>query len=1042
LTFLTEISLKKASVTLLIAIALVAGGVYAALNINQELMPDINLPLITVITVQPGAAPQDIAADVTAPVEGAIASTPRLKELSSVSAENMSVVIAQFDFSADMEAAEQEVSRALNAVTLSADAGSPRVTRLNINQMLPVVQFSLSSKTGAGTAELERIARTALVPRIQSIDGVQSVDVIGGVGKQIDIVLDMARITELKLSTVQIAGVLQANNVSIPSGAIGTDEGFLPLRTVSQLTSLEDVQNLVVGFDTTGEGLPAPVKLEDVAAVGVTESPASGLSRTNGKPSVSVVVTKTQDGNTVKVANTALEQVAEVQKIYGDAVTFTTVMDSSTMVEDSIAGLTREGAIGAAAAVIAIWLFLLSFRSAIATAVSIPLSIVVAVLVLFMQGFTLNILTLGGLAMAIGRVVDDSIVVLENIFRHVQESDDLNAAIISGTREVSVAIFGSTMTTIAVFLPLGFAGGMVGVLFRPFALTVTIALLASLVVALTVVPILARFLVGRRQLGRWVARDRQQTTLQRAYTPVLRWALAHRALTLLIAAILFVGSLGLTQVIPTTFMSHGGEKEFYASISLPPESGTPDMAIEKAIEAETIIAGLPGVDVYSTSINLGTGAQQDIMSLGRMLQGQGALGASVTVRLYPDADLPAVTAMARQRLAAMDGALTSVSGGSAEDMYSALEVSVTGDDPDAVKAAAIDILAAVRDTTGVTDVSSAAVVSRSEVAVEVNPKLALGAGLTGAQVAMLIRQLTTGQTVTTVHIDGEPLDVVMRADPAAVGTVEALSALTVGSFGETSIPLSAIAGINYRQAPAQITRLNQKPSATVSGTITAENTGEANREIVNRVDSVSLPPGVEVTYGGVQQQFMESFNTLYVGIAAGVVIVYIVMVLVMGSLISPFVIMFTLPLASIGALALLAITGRALSMSSLFGVLMLVGIVVTNGIVLIDFVNQLRGRGMSVRDALMEGGRLRLRPVLMTAVTTMLAMLPIALGFTEGAVMASDLATVVIGGLFSSTLLTLVVVPVVYSLLEGLRTRVTRAPTPTPEPQPAPTAGA
>jgi len=1041
LSFITEISLKKASVTLLIAIALVAGGIYAALNINQELMPDINLPFITVITIQPGASPRDIETDVTARVEGAIANTPGLDELISISAENMSVVAAQFDFGADMEQAEQEISRALNTVTLPADAGTPRVSRLNINQMLPVVQVSLSSKTGLDTAELEQVARTALVPQIERIDGVQSVDVIGGVGRQIDIVLDMARMAELNLSTHQIAGILQASNISIPSGTVGTDEGLLPLRTVSQLTSLQDIQDLLVGLDTTAEGLPTPVKLKDVATVRVTESPASGLSRTNGKPSVTVVVTKTQDGNTVKVANTALERVAEVQKTYGDAVTFTTVMDSSTMIEDSIAGLTREGLIGAVAAVLAIWLFLMSLRSALAAAVSIPLSLVVAVLVLFLQGFTLNVLTLGGLAMAVGRVVDDSIVVLENIYRHVQEGEDVQSAVITGTREVAVAIFGATMTTVAVFLPLGFAGGMVGILFRPFALTITVALLASLVVALTVVPILARFLIGRGRIVRLLATDDRRTAIQRAYTPVLRWALAHRAWTLVIAAVLFAGSLGLTRVIPTTFMSHGGEKQFYADISLPPEIGTPDMAIEKAIEAEQIIAALPGdvVQVQNSSISLGAGGQQDIFSLGRLFSGQGVLGASITVTLRPDADLDAVSAMARERLGAMEDALVSVSGGSSEDMYSALDVSVTGDDPEAVKTAALDILEAVKDTPGTVGVASAAIAHRSEVAVDVDPKLALGAGTTGAQVAMLIRELTVGQTVTTLHVDGESLDVVMRADPEAVGTIEALSDLTVGSFGDMAIPLSSVATIARRDAPAHITHLGQKPSASVTGTIIAENTGEVNREIRDRVDAVPLPPGVEVSYGGVQEMFAESFNTLIIGIAAGVVIVYIVMVLVMGSLLSPFVIMFTLPLASIGALAALALTGRALSMSSLFGVLMLVGIVVTNGIVLIDFVNQLRNRGMTVHEALTEGGRLRLRPVLMTAVTTILAMIPIALGLTEGAIMAAELATVVIGGLFTSTLLTLVVVPVVYSLIEGLRNRLTRAPAPTPTPEPAPT---
>ena len=1021
MSFLTEISLKKASVTLLVAIALVAAGIYAALSINQELMPDIDFPLVTVVTAQPGGSPEDIAAEITAPLEGAVASVAGIKSLQSVSAENFSILIAQWDYGYDMKAAADEVSNAVNGVSLPPGATRPDVTRLNLNEFLPVVQLSLSGDMS--TAELERVARTSLVPRIDGISGVHAVDIIGGTGQQLEVVLDTGRMNELGLTTQQVSGVLQASNISIPAGTVGTDTGVLPLRTISQLESLEEIEKLFVGLDTTGD-VPAPIALKDIATVQIAKQTASGVSRINGLPSVGVTVSKMQGANTVRVANAIMEEVEAVRESYGDGLRIDTILDQSTFIEESITGLTREGLIGAAAAVIAIWLFLMSFRSAIAAAVSIPLSLVVAILVLFLQGFTVNILTLGGLAIAVGRVVDDSIVVLENIFRHVQEGDDLNTSVLEGTREVAVAIFGSTMTTVAVFLPLGFVGGIVGVMFRPFALTVTIALLASLVVALTVVPILARFLVGRRQLGTRRDPGDRRTVLQRGYTPILRWALSHRALTLVIAALLFFGSLVLVRFIPTAFIPSSGEKEFYASISLPADLSTPEKAIEKAIEAEEIIAALPDVDTYSTLISLGTGTGVDIMSLGRMLQGGGTRGASITVRLHDDADLKAVEEMAREQLRTIEG-VHSIVEGSHQDLSSSLEIAVTGAEPDVVKAAALDVLAAVNGTPGVIDVSSAAVVSLSEVAVDVDPARALGVGLTGAQVGMGLRELTVGQTVPSVRLDGQAMDVVMRADKAGIGDVEALGALTIGSFQGIPIPLSAIATIEKRDAPAQISRRSQKPAATITGTIIAENTGEVNADIVERVDAVPLPPGVEIVYGGIQQQFMEAFNDLYFGIIAGVVIVYIVMVLVMGSLLSPFVIMFCLPLASIGALAALAITGRALSMPAMFGVLMLVGIVVTNGIVLIDFVNQLRGRGLSVRDALMEGGRLRLRPVLMTAATTILAMIPMSLGFTEGAVIASELATVVIGGLFTSTLLTLVVVPVVYSLVEGLRRRVT-----------------
>ena len=1009
---------------MLIAIALVIGGVYAVLNINQELTPDMNLPLVTVIAMQPGAGPQDIANEVSAPLEAAIANVAGLKRLQSVSAESFSIVIAHFDFGHDMKAAEREITQSVSDAQLPADVGTPQVMRIDINQLLPVVYLSLGGDIGA--EELERIARQELVPSIEAINGVQSVDIIGGVTRQVAVVLDPQKMRESGVTMQQVTGVLQANNISIPSGAVVTDDSVLPVRTVSQLTSLSQIEEMVVGFQVQEGQPPRPIQIKDIASVQISPSPTGSISRTNSKPSVGISVTKTQQGNTVRVAN-AVEQVArDVQEKLGDRVEIVTILDQSDYIEESIAGVSREGVAGAAAAVIAIWLFLLSFRSAIVAGVSIPFSVVVAVLVLYFQGLTLNILTLGGLAIAVGRVVDDSIVVLENIFRHVQEGDDLNKAVLNGTRQVATAIFGSTMTTIAVFLPLGFAGGIVGLLFRPFALTVTYALLASLVVALTVVPILARFFIGRLQLGRHREPAQQQTVLQRGYTPILGWALQHRVWTLVIAAALFVGSFALLPLIPTTFFPQQGEKMFTANVSLPPGAGSPEKTIAKVLEAEQVIDGLPGVDMYNTSIALGGG--DDMMALERAMMGQSISGASIIVILSPDADLEAAKEMARERLGNLEGVLTSIGGGGPEDMNSQLEVSVTGQDLELVQAAALQILDEVRDIDGVRDVSSVTGVSQPELAINVDPQKALAVGLTGAQVALLVRELMVGQTVTRVHLDGdESLDLVVQADPNQVANLDALLNLPVGS--PLAVPLSSIATIDQTLAPAQLTRLDQRPSATVSGTITAANTGEVTSEVERRINGLDLPAGIDVEYGGVLEMFQESFNTLYVGIGAAIIIVYIVMVLVMGSLLSPFVIMFTLPLASIGALAALAITGRALGISSLFGILMLVGILVTNGIVLIDFVNQLRDQGYGIYEALMEGGRLRLRPVLMTAVTTILALTPLSLGLTEGAIVAAELATVVIGGLITSTLLTLVVVPVVYSIFEGWRERVSGGPT-------------
>ena len=1012
MTWLTDWSLKRASVTLLVAVGLVFGGLYSALNINQELIPDLDFPILTVVTANPGASPQDVADAVTAPLETALTGTPKLKSLTSVSAESVSIVIAQFDFGDDMRAAEAEVLRRVAGLALPATATAPRVSRININETLPVVQIAVSGNGDA--AELAEIVEKRLLPGLQAIDGVQQVDVFGSTEQQINVLLDVPAMQSKGVTAQQIAGLLRANNVSVPTGRVDVNGFSLPLRTVSRLESVDEIAGMIVGVDTSG-AMPLPVRLAGIAEVGLGPSARTTISRTNGNPGLAVAVTKAQGANTVDVAEAAKAVLEEVRAATGGRVQFDVILDQSLLIKESVEGLTREGLLGAVAAVVAIWIFLVSFRSTVVAAVSIPLSVLVAVTVLFVQGFTINILTLGGLTIALGRVVDDSIVVLENIFRHVQEGEDLDQAVSSGTREVTGAVVGSTMTTVAVFLPLGFAGGITTVMFRPFALTVTFAILASLVVSLTVVPVLARYLVGRRQLGARRAVEERPTWIQRLYVPALRWALQRRAATLAIAFVLFVTSLALLPLIPTTFLPAMGAKQFYASVSLPPGSGSEEEVLAVAMQAEEIISTLPDVEVYNTTISLGGGGG-DSLALSRAIQGQGTRGATIIVRLTEDADLEGIKEIARERLKTIQGAFVNIQGEGSADTNSQLQIVVTGDDAETVQAAGVQVAAAVREVDGVVDVVTAAGIRQPEMALIVDPMKALPYGLTGGQVAMALRELTVAQTVTRIELaELGALDVVMVADAEFTGSVDRIKELELGTVGRTT--LGEIAEVEQMLAPAQVTRTDGLSSASITGRITGSNTGVVQGDIQAKIDSLDLPDGVNVAPGGVLEQFSESFKSIFVGIGVAIVLVYVVMVLVMGSLRNPFVIMFSMPLASIGALSALAVTGRALGMPSMFGFLMLVGIVVTNGIVLVDFVNQLRERGQSVNAALLEGGRLRVRPVLMTALTTILALIPMSIGLTEGAIIAAELAVVVIGGLLTSTFLTLLVVPVVYNLV-------------------------
>ncbi|MCL5958490.1 MAG: efflux RND transporter permease subunit, partial [Chloroflexi bacterium] len=689
--FLAELSLRRGAVVVLAAVAILLGGVFVATRLKTELIPDVDFPVLTVVTTYPGAGPEDVAEQISKPIEQAISGVPRLESLQSTSAENLSFLVAQFQFGTNMKEVEATINDNLKVVTLPPAASTPKAARINL-QAMPIVQLSLSGDKDV--AELEKIARERIVPEIQSIDGVYSVDLAGGAKKQVSIALDPQKMRDNGVSVQQVAGVVQANNMAIPSGSTTVNGQAIIVRTLHQFTSLEELENLAVGAsgsrptnladqpqsgptqqpsaappsdtDTVASGSildltsppspsavatdstqiatqpppvastvptdsaspatpatppsPTPLLLKDIATVTVGSSQDSGLVRTNGQPGVGLAVAKTEDGNTVKVANAVTDKLEAIKKELPEGLTLTIISDQSTFIEESIDSLLREGALGAIFAVIVIFVFLLSVRSTLVSAVSIPLSVMAALLLLQWQGLTINIMTLGGLTIAIGRVVDDAIVVLENIHRHARQGEDIARAVRSGTKEVASAITSSTLTTICVFLPLGLVGGLVGQFFLPFALTVTFALLASLVVALTVVPVLAKYLVGTKP-GQATERD---TWVQRLYTPVLTWSLRHRVVTLAVTAVVFLGSFGLLPFIPTTFLPSMQEKTLTIDLSLPPGADNA-ASLVRVEDVERILGNMPDVDVYQATMG---GAGGDLAMLSSALSGRGTGGAT------------------------------------------------------------------------------------------------------------------------------------------------------------------------------------------------------------------------------------------------------------------------------------------------------------------------------------------------------------------------------------------------------------------------------
>ena len=1036
---ITQAALGHRPVTLLIAAALFVGGIFAWGQLKSELLPDIDFPIVTVITPLPGAGASDVQDQVTKPVEQVMATVPRLRTMQSNSTAGFSIVVGTFSYGTDIKETTSTIQQALDRASLPSGA-TPSVTTLNINAF-PVIQATVSASGGQDPG---KVVRDVIAPELQSVPGVARVDVLGGSEQRVLVNLDPAKLAASGVSVQQVVGILQANDLTIPSGNIVNDGTALPVTTSGTFKNVDAIRNLTVGYRTPTAVpaasaapqaspqptppiavIPQPIHLGDLGTIALAPDPTAGVARTDGQPSVTLAVVKASDANTVDVSHAVNDKIAELQQSLGSDVKITVLYDSATFIEESISGLQREGGLGALFAVLVIFLFLLNVRSTLVAAISIPLSVLTALVLMLVGGVSLNIMTLGGLAVAVGRVVDDAIVVLENIFRHHRtRGEPIQQSVLNGTREVSQAITSSTLTTVAVFLPIGFVGGLVTQFFLPFSLTVTFALLASLGVALTVVPVLAYYLVPHvKHTPKAEAAAVRDTLVQRLYTPVLRTALRFRWVTVALAGVLFVVSMALVPLIPTGFLNAGSDKILQVVLT-PPPSATIDRVAARALDAEKIVADQPGVTHYQTTI---AGSGDAFLNATASLLGRGLNSATITVLLEPTVDLEQANKelLADLQPVATDGYSVSVSqagfsGGNR------LQVVVSSDDPAALEAASTAVTGAVESVPDVINVQSDLAVARDQVSVVVDPSKAIATGSTTAQIGTEIRTLLAGQTAIqpTLEETGASTDVFVQVDPSTITSPAELGQLPVGTT--VKLPLAQVATISTISAPASITRVDQQPAATISGDILSQDTGGVSTQVQQKIDALGLPSSVSVKLTGITQQQNEGFSGLISAMGFSILVVYVVMVLVFGSLLDPFIILFSLPLATIGAFLALLVTDRALGISALIGLLMLIGIVVTNAIVLMDLVEQLRRKGLGIDAALMQAGRTRVRPILMTALATILALTPLALGLNEGSIIASELATVVIGGLLTSTLLTLVVIPVIYSLAHGGKRRLER----------------
>lgn len=1014
-------SMKNRALIALVTIVVAIFGGLALTNLKQELTPEVQFPQLAILTTYSGAAPEVVNQDVSGPIETAIQGVPGIESTTATSSTNLSLIQVSFTYGTDLVLSEQKINQAINRIKsqLPADV-SPQVITGSFSDF-PVIQLAVSSDLS--TEELADLIRNSTLQDLKDVPGVRDAVLIGAPAQRVTITPNLDTLREDGLSTSSISDALDQNGLLIPAGQITENGKTLTLVTGERLTSVDQISALPLIGGSTGD----LVTIGDVATVELGVADPTTVSRVNGKNSLTIAVTKLPSANTVEVSHGVNKIVPTLQESLGSGTQFTTVFDQAPYIEKSIESLTQEGLLGLLFAVLTILVFLLSVRSTLVTAISIPTSVLITFIGLQAFGYSLNILTLGALTIAIGRVVDDSIVVIENIKRNlVVPGSDRAKVIVDAVREVAGAVTASTATTVAVFLPLAFVTGITGELFKPFALTVTIALLASLLVSLTIVPVLAYWFLRAPEEYRRLRKnakpvrhhdENEITWLQKGYRPIIAWTLKYSALTLVLAIVVLGGTVALVPFMKTNFLGSSGQNTFTVSQSI--EAGTSLAEQDKlAATVEKVLLDTPGVKTVQVSIGSSGNALRDAFVGG----GDTAITYSVTTEAK--ADQQVVQDDTRTRLAdAVDIKTINVAASSGFGASGDIKINVTAPSQATLDEATTKVTDAMRALPQAKQVENNIASTRPYISVGIKRDVAAENGYSEVALAGFVAAKTRPAQIGKVEVNGTLVDIYIQTanPPQTLAQIEAIEVPTPRGIKS----LSELADVAIVDGPATVTTVKGQRSASVTVTPNSQDLGTASAAVTKALKSTDLPAGASAEIGGAAADQQAAFSQLGLALLAAILVVYIIMVATFRSLLQPLLLLVSIPFAATGAIALQVATGVPLGVASLIGVLMLVGIVVTNAIVLIDLVNQYRAKGYAVKVAVMEGASRRLRPILMTAAATIFALVPLATGLSGsgGGFISQPLAIVVIGGLLSSTVLTLIVLPVIYAVVEGGRER-------------------
>jgi HAE1 family hydrophobic/amphiphilic exporter-1 len=1015
---LADVSIKRPVFATMMIFALIVLGLFSYLKLNVDLYPDIDIPFVVITTALPGAGPEQIENDVTKKIEDAVNPVAGVDYIQSTSQENLSIVIIAFKLEVDGKSAAQDVREKIAAIRaqLPAEIKDPVIQRYDA-QSFPI--FSLTVSGNKSPKDITSFTKDVVKKRLENIPGVGSVDLVGGAEKEVQVEIDASRLQAYNLSIQDVINGVGSQHVEIPGGNLTEGPRQLLLRTMGKYKNVEDFSKVIVATP-----MGKPVYLSDIGTVTDGIKEPTSLTRVNGKIAVGLNIIKQSGSNTVKVAKEVNRQLDKLNKELPPDMKINIAQDNSIYIKDSVNDVLFDIVYGGLLAVIVIYLFLANFRATIISALALPSSIIASFIIMYALNFTLNMMSLLALSLAVGLLIDDAIVVIENIYRHMDQGETPMEAARSASDEIGLAVMATTFTIVAVFVPVAFMPGIVGRFFYQFGITVSVAVLVSLFVAFTLTPMLS---------SRWLRREDEALKISRnwitnilfyfnhffeilnaKYGRALNWSLLHRKTIVFGSIAVFLFSFMLMGLLGTQFFPETDQNQFTVTVLAAPGSSL-EQTSNICSKIEDLLSKRKEVETILTTIGSGNDPITKANILAKLVHKK--------ERKFSDKEIIKQLRSQLQNIPGAEIGFLTVGGPGGNDKP--ISISVRGDDQNKLTILADKVENIVKLTKGTVDIGNSLELSKPEVRLTIDREKASDLGINPLVLASSVRAMVDGYVATQFQEGDDQIDVRVRLKKDNRTNLNDLNMLTIKSNKKIGnqdflVPISDVADISQGLGPSQIKRYSRQKEIRVSANLSGALLGNALGSITKETSKLNLEPGYSINIVGQGQMQEEAFTNMILTLILAIVFVYIVLAAQFDSFVHPFSIMLALPMSIIGAVLFLLIFGSAMSVIAIVGIIMLMGLVTKNGILLVDYTNVLRERGLSRFDALSKAGPTRLRPILMTTFAMIFGMMPVALGLGEGAEFRAPMGQAVIGGLVTSTLLTLFIVPVVYSILDDL----------------------